>query len=95
MEEQQVEGEVPATDLQRVFGADEAEVAAQLDEKVLEPRQQALMQAEKLGHVGIAEHLQRIGVGLCHQWCHFCRGSGPSGGLTGYTRGPHSIWIDA
>ncbi len=44
MEEQQVEGEVPATDLQRVFGADEAEVAAQLDEKVLEPRQQALMQ---------------------------------------------------
>ena len=44
MEEQQVEGKVTLAHLQRVFRADETEVAAQLNQEVLEAVQQAAMQ---------------------------------------------------
>src|SRR5690554_5300533 len=63
MEKQQVQGKVPSTHLQRVFGADKAKVAAQLDQKIPEAGEQTLVQigldmavrqVEKLNHIGIA-----------------------------------------
>ena len=36
VEEEQVEGEIPPADLERVLAADEAEVAAQFDQELLE-----------------------------------------------------------
>jgi hypothetical protein len=44
MEEQQVQREIAPTDLQRILAAHEAEIAPQLDQKVLESQQQAAMQ---------------------------------------------------
>ena len=44
VEEQQVEGEIPPADLERVLAADEAEVAAQLDQELLELLDQAALQ---------------------------------------------------
>ena len=62
MEEEEVEREVPATDLHRVFGADEAEVAAEFGDETAQITQQTgmkislgvvLRQAEKLQDVGV------------------------------------------
>ena len=44
VEEQQVEGEVPPADLDRVLAADEAEVAAEFDQELLELLDQATLQ---------------------------------------------------
>src|SRR5450830_426989 len=82
VKEQQIQSKITPTDLQRVFGADKAEVAAQLDEEIFQPRQQSLMQidlgmaageAEKLNHIGIAKYLQSIGVRLSQHCRSFCR----------------------
>jgi len=71
MKEEQIQGEITTADLQREFGADKTEVAAQLDQKFLQPHQQALMQiglgmlarqTEELDHISVAEYLQCGGV---------------------------------
>ena len=43
VKEQEVKGEVLASDLQRILGTDKAEVAPQLDQKVLQLAQQPLI----------------------------------------------------
>lgn len=73
MEEQQVEGEVALADLERKLGADEAEVAAEFDEEVLEAVEQTAMQVElavrfrqgeELDQVGVAEDVQGLRMNL-------------------------------
>ena len=54
VEKEQVEREVAAADLDREFGADEAEIAAELDQEVSEFEQQSTMQVG-FGVVGRAE----------------------------------------
>jgi hypothetical protein len=71
VEEQKVKEEVPATNLQRVLAADIAEVAAKLDQKLLQFLHQSTMQVgfgvsrrkvEKINEIGILE--DRRGVGM-------------------------------
>jgi hypothetical protein len=71
VEEQKVKEEVPTTNLQRVLAADIAEVAAKLDQKLLQFLHQSTMQVgfgvsrwkvEKIDEIGILE--DRRGVGM-------------------------------
>ena len=76
MEEQQIEREIPPADLERELGADEAEVAAQLDEEVAELEEQTLMEirlavagreAEEFEEVAVLEDGEGLWVDLCQR----------------------------
>ena len=71
VEEEQVEGEVPPADLERVLAADEAEVAAELDQELLELLDQAALQVglgvagrqvEELDEIAVLEDARRRGA---------------------------------
>ena len=62
VEEQQIESEIPSADLERVLGADEAEVPPELDEELLELLDQAAMQVGLGVGRGQVEELDQIGV---------------------------------
>jgi len=78
MEEQQVQREILAADLDGIFGADKTEVAAHFDDEILEVPEQAPMQIrlrmirrqiQELEDVGVAKELQNSGMRLCqHCW---------------------------
>ena len=77
VEEQKVESEVSIPNLHWILGAYEAEIAAQLDQEVLQPEDQPAMQValgvfprqvQEFDHVGVFEGVQRLRVHLCHQW---------------------------
>ena len=70
-------GEVAAADLDGELGADEAEVAAELDQEVAELGDQRPVQiglgvaggqVEELDDVGVLEDRQGVGMGLSHHW---------------------------
>lgn len=65
---------IAMADLKRIFGADKTEVTAELNEKILEPRNQALVQfalamagreIEILDHIGVFEYSERLRMGFC------------------------------
>ena len=71
VEEQQVEGEIPPADLDRVLAADEAEIAAQLEKELLELLDQAMLQVglgvagrkvNELDEIGVLEDGGGVGV---------------------------------
>ncbi len=43
MKKEQIEGKVPAADLDRIFRSDKTEVATELNKKVLKPRKETAM----------------------------------------------------
>src|SRR5260370_24519488 len=82
MEEEQVQGKIPATDLHGILRSNEAEIASQLDQKVLQLVQQTTMQVcfrmgrrqtEKLHGIGIPEDAEGFRVHLSHRWRDFWR----------------------
>lgn len=62
MKEQQVECEVPAANLHGVLRTDETEVAAEFDQKRLEPREQPAMQVRLAVFIGQIQEFDHVGV---------------------------------